>query len=314
MIVNKESNFISVVIYIHNGENKLEEFLFKVWKTIDENFKNFEIICVNDSSIDDSKKIVRDVASRVGSGIFSVVNMSIHQGVELSMNAGVDLAIGDYVIEFNKIDMDYDVSLIMQAYRRMLDGNDIVMVSPEKAKGFLSQLFYAIYNRYSNSQYKIRRDSFTIVSRRAINRIKSISQRIPYRKAMYVSCGLKIDTIVYTQSHYCKEEANRGTYSIKEKIAFDSLILFTNVAYKVSLFITMLLLLSSIVTAVYTVSIFLSKNKPVSGWTTIMLFLSFGFFGVFMMMAVLVKYLSVLVDLIFVKQRYLIESVEKISR
>ena len=45
-----------------------------------------------------------------------------------------------------------------------------------------------------------------------------------------------------------------------------------------------------------------------------MFVLTLGFAGVFAVLAVVVKYLSLLVDLIFKKQKYLIESVEKIQK
>lgn len=313
-MMSNDKNFISIVIYIHNCEKILKDFLSKAYSTIDAHFMNYEIICVNDSSTDSSRNIVKDIAVNTKKGVFSIVNMSIYQGIELSMNAGVDLAIGDYVIEFNKINIDYDEKMIIQAYEKMLEGNDIVIVSPEKTNGLFARIFYWIYNRYSKSQYKIRRDSFTVISRRAINRVKSISRRIPYRKAMYVSSGLKVETLSYKPIRYFKENSPSGTYAIKEKTAIDSLILFTDVAYKVSIFITLILLMASMATAGYTMVIYFGKHKPVTGWTTIMLFMSFGFFGVFMMVAVVVKYLSVLIDLVFVKQQYLVESIEKISR
>ena len=45
------------------------------------------------------------------------------------MNAGVDLAIGDFVFEFDTVCMDYKTELLMQVYRRSLEGFDIVSAS-----------------------------------------------------------------------------------------------------------------------------------------------------------------------------------------
>lgn len=43
-----------------------------------------------------------------------------------------------------------------------------------------------------------------------------------------------------------------------------------------------------------------------------MLVLTLGFFGVFLILAIVLKYLSLLVDLVFRHQKYLVESVEKL--
>ena len=45
-----------------------------------------------------------------------------------------------------------------------------------------------------------------------------------------------------------------------------------------------------------------------------MLFLSVVFFSVFAILAVIIKYLSILVDLTFKKQKYMIESIEKLTK
>ena len=50
------------------------------------------------------------------------------------------------------------------------------------------------------------------------------------------------------------------------------------------------------------------------GFTTTMLVLTGSFFGVFAILTIIIKYLSLLVNLIFKKQRYLVESIEKISK
>ena len=50
-----------------------------------------------------------------------------------------------------------------------------------------------------------------------------------------------------------------------------------------------------------------------SGWVSIMGFLSMAFVGVFSLLTIILKYLAVLVNLVFKQQRYLIEDIEKIA-
>ena len=69
----------------------------------------------------------------------------------------------------------------------------------------------------------------------------------------------------------------------------------------------------SMYATIYTVVIYLS-GSPVAGWTTTMLFLGFGFFGMFAILTLILKYLSILVDLTFKRQKYVFESIEKISK
>mgnify|MGYP003596112344 CR=1 FL=1 len=64
--------------------------------------------------------------------------------------------------------------------------------------------------------------------------------------------------------------------------------------------------------AVYAVCIF-ATGIPVEGWTTTILFLAFAFFGLFGILTIVMKYLAILVNLNFKKQRYIITEIQKIN-
>ena len=181
MINNKEKNFISVVIYVHNNENEITPFLKNISNTLENNFNKYEIICVNDASEDKTLLKIKDFSKSKMSndGIINIINMSYYQGIELSMNAGVDLAIGDFVYEFDYILQDYNEKIILNTYYKSLEGYDIVSTNSKANKKVTSSIFYKIFNRYSNTKYKIQTEEFRILSRRAINRIHTISKNIP---------------------------------------------------------------------------------------------------------------------------------------
>ncbi len=309
---NKEKNFVSAVVYARDVENTIQDFIMNVNKLLEDNFLHYEIIVVNDSSSDSTVDKIKKVVPKLGDASVSILNMSHFQGKELSMNAGQDLAIGDFVYEFDNTVMDYDVSLIFDAYKKSLEGFDVVNVSPNAKRQFTSKMFYTVFNKYSNYQYKLDTDSFRIVSRRAINRVHQINKTIPYRKATLANSGLKLATIYYDPSFKIHNKNDKLVKKERVQNAIDSLILFTDVSYKMVKTMILILIMVTIGILGYTVYIFLSSS-PVAGWTTTMLFLCFGFLGLFSILAIMIKYLSLLVNLIFKKSDYLIESIEKIN-
>ena len=313
MVVNREKNFISAVIYVHNNEKEIQYFLEKLDDILNKNFDKFEIICVNDASTDKSVELIKKIANKIPNTMMSIVNMSYYQGLELSMKAGVDLAIGDFVYEFDNILIDYDLKVIIDVYQKSLKGYDIVSAKSNGKKHLSSRLFYAIFNKNSNSAYKIDTETFRIISRRAINRVNSMSKTTPYRKAMYAKCGLKITSIVYRNVKDIKTKFTKENSNTRKDLAIDSIILFTDVSYKFAITMLIIMMLVAIFTGVYTIVMFLCA-QPIEGWTTTMLLLSFGFFGIFLVLLIVIKYLSILIDLIFKKQEYIIESVEKITK
>lgn len=305
----KEKKLISVVVYLYNNEDSILDFLSQITQQADLLFEQFEVIIVNDCSTDNSAQKIKS-AEFLQPFQVSIIQMSFHQGVELSMNAGLDLSTGDFVYEFDSVLIDFDICLFEQSYRKMLEGYDIVSVSPDFSEKLSSKIFYATYNFFSKSKYKLRTDRFRILSRRAINRSFSISVNIPYRKAMYINSGLKIHTLEYKKTNNAKR-IDEKSY-LRNKTAIDALIIYTNLAFTISVSISMLLLFCTLSIIAYTIFIYFGKDKPIEGWTTIMLLVSGGFSGFFFLSAIIIKYLSLILELVFKKKSYIQENIEKI--
>lgn len=312
-MVNKEKSFISAVIYVHNAEKTLKEFMKTIIDTIESNFENSEIICVNDESSDGSREIIETVSSQTKTVSISIVNMSYFHGLELAMNAGLDLSIGDFVFEFDNPFLDFDSKEIMRLYRRALQGYDIVCAVPDRKEKLFSRLFYDVFDRYTHLNYKMHTESFRILSRRVINRISSMNKTNPYRKAIYASQGLKADQVLYHSIEDMRVSYDKQTWNYRLSLAVDSLILFTEVGYRFSMYMTILMMLVSVLMIIYTCVIYVTVH-PVAGWTTTILFLSVVFFGLFAILTIIVKYLQIIVDLVFRRKHYSFESIEKLSK
>lgn len=56
-----------------------------------------------------------------------------------------------------------------------------------------------------------------------------------------------------------------------------------------------------------------SRARPVEGWLSIMSLMSFGFFMMSVMLTLILKNLSVLLNMSFKRQHYVIEGVEKLT-
>lgn len=311
--MQKEKKFISLVVYLHNVEDYIEYFLDKVLPVCENHFQEFEIVCVDDGCSDDTMKVLKEyIEKNQIKAMVNVIHMSFFQGLESAMNAGRDIAIGDFVYEFDDVFVDYEPNMLLKVYEKMLEGNDIVAARSKGKLRLTSKLFYALYNSTSRAKGKIGPETFRIVSRRAINRIKSMGQYIPYRKAVYMNCGLKNATISYESKDRDARVKNKIVASERTSLALDSFIYFTNAMEKASAIISGLFLLLTVGTGIYVITDFFNTNKPVEGWLSTMSFLALGFFGVFALLTIILKYLSVMLNLIFRQQRYLVADIEKI--
>ena len=310
--MNREKNFVSAVIYVHNAEHRVQDFVTAVIGILERNFEHSEVICVNDDSSDGSLEEIRATKADPASVSLSVVNMSYYHGVETAMNAGTDLAIGDFVFEFDDTILDFTEETVLDVYRRALEGYDIVSAFPDRGERLTSRLFYKAFEQLSSRSYHFTSERFRILSRRVINRISTMNTMTIYRKAVYANCGLKTDHIVYKADPGKLEGKDRQERKYRRRLATDSLILFTEVGYRFSIGMTLLMMFLSVVMVIYTLVTYFTAH-PVEGWTTTILFLSLGFFGLFGILTIAVKYLQLIVDMVFRRKHYSFESVEKIT-
>lgn len=310
---NKEKNFVSAILYVHNAEKRVEQFLKTIVNVLESNFEHSEIICVNDSSDDHSLDIIKKTSESAATTSISVINMSYFHGLELCMNAGVDMSIGDFVFEFDNTYLDFRPEVIMEIYHRSLQGFDIVSASAERKEKLTSKLFYRFFDRYTDLSYKMTTESFRILSRRVINRVESMNKTIPYRKVAYANCGLKTDNIKYKVVEPIQISSDKKEQNFRSNLAIDSLILFTEMGYSFSKTMTALMMAMSVFMIVYSIVIY-ATSTPVAGWTTTILFLSIAFFGLFGILTIVIKYLQLLVDLVFKRKQYSFESIEKLTK
>ena len=312
-MINKEKTFVSSVIYVHNAENRIEEFLSAIIRVMEDNFEHSEIICVNDSSDDGTIEKIKEISKKTDNTGITIVNMSYFHGVELAMNAGVDIAIGDFVFEFDNTDLDFNPDFIMDVYRHSLEGYDIVSASPNIREKFSSRLFYNVFDRFSDLSYEMTTESFRVLSRRVINRIGSMNKTVPYRKAIYAGSGLKSDNLKYSVEKKVRRGTDKKENRYRSGLAADSLILFTKVGYRFSMTMTFIMMFASVFMVAYSVITYIVVH-PVEGWTTTIMFLSFAFFGLFGILTIIIKYLQLIIDMVFKRKHYSFESIEKLTK
>ena len=310
----KESAFISAVVYSCSNSDNLLSFILELFNEMEKHFANYEIVIV-DNCNPNMESVKSELTARISaSDSITIVHMSEVQSLEACMRAGVDVAVGDFVYEFDDIFVDYEPEVIMEVYHKLIEGNDIVAASSKGKLRLTSRVFYSLYNRTSRGKGKIGPETFRIVSRRAINRIKSMGQYIPYRKAVYMNCGLNTSTICYNSKDVNVRIKNKTVASERTTLALDSFIYFTNALERISAIMCGIFLFLTMGMGIYIAFDIFNGTNTVEGWLSTMSFLAFGFFGVFALLTIILKYLSVLLNLIFRQQRYLVSDIEKVVK
>lgn len=314
MVTEKEVNFVSAVVYVKKGGDSVRDFLEYLFGVFDSRFASYEFVCVNDGAGEEELGGIRQFGQEHGIRLLTVVNMLAGRkgaGLENSMTAGRDAAIGDYIFEFDSTFADYSPQDIMTAYEKCLAGADIVSAVPKQQRtGIFSRMFYRLLNSCLQTPAELAADRFRVLSRRAVNSIEAYSRTVPYRKAVYASSGMKCAAVRYDSGRTGKKLSSDAPGL---EAAGDAVILFTDLAYRVSLGFSVMMALLLAGYGIYAVSVHLSRPDAVAGgWASLAVLICAGFLAVFILLAVMFRYLEMLLRLSFKKRQYAVTSVEKL--
>ena len=111
---------ISVIIPCYNAEKYIDNINKMLQEQI---FKDFEVIFVNDGSIDNTEKFLR----KLEDSRYSLINLTTNLGAGAARNIGLSQAKGDYII-FLDADDFYFPNLLSESYTKAIKTNaDITM-------------------------------------------------------------------------------------------------------------------------------------------------------------------------------------------
>lgn len=118
-----EEKLVSVVIPCYNEEKNINRTLDQLLALVEEHPYQFEIIVVNDGSLDDSWRVIKSYAEKYPKVIG--VNEATNYGQSASYQAGFDLAKGEYILTLSA-DLEIPIENINKVIELLEDGYDFV--------------------------------------------------------------------------------------------------------------------------------------------------------------------------------------------
>lgn len=303
---NKEKNFISAVVYCHNEEQTIKSFIENLDHTLNLYFLKYEIIVVNGACSDRTIDIVKEYSKTKQGLVISILNLSIAWGPEYGINAGIDLSIGDYVLEFDSAKVDYDWSLIMEMYRKSQEGNDFVCAVSDRKIHFGKRMFYRLINSSAPLAYPVGPCSFRLLSRRGINRVRSLTKTVASRKVSYARCGLPMADV-----HYVSDKNREMPYDSEPKV-FTTLLLYTSLGSVWATKLVKYILLLLVLCILYVIGSAIIAGT-VSSLAILLILTTICFTGVYALLAIITVYLKAVIDFVFKKKDAIFVSIEKLT-
>ncbi|MEK3663772.1 glycosyltransferase [Paenibacillus sp. FSL F4-0236] len=284
----KEQVFVSVVLYAYNNEREIEQSLIQFDRIMRSHFKNYEIILVNDYSNDSTLEKAHNAIRTIYADT-TIINLSRKHGVERAMMAGLNKSMGDFVFEIESLTIDFDVELLYDMFKTSTNkGFDIVVASSGQV-GWKSKVFYQLLNRVSYLNLSLSTETVRLVTRRALNAMQNLKEKVRYRKALYELTGYSKTLIQYQSVNKARgRKMNRENVSL----AMDALVSFSHFGLRAAHLLTGVFFLFSLFMGGYAMYNYFFNQSVVEGWTTLMILISLGFAGLFFIGGIIGEYTS----------------------
>ena len=271
------SDFLSVVVPVHNESAVLPEFHAQMRQVMAETDCPYELIYVDDGSADDSVEVLNDL--RDADDSVAIIELSRNFGKEVALSAGLDHASGDAVIV---IDADLQdppelVHTFLQEWRNGYDvvyGKRIDRRGESRTKVLTAKWFYRTLNYLSDVEIPEDVGDFRLLSRRAVDALGSLPERHRYMKGLYAWIGFPQKSIPYVRE---PREAGTSKWSYWRlwNFALEGITSFSDVPLKMATYVGVVTSGVAIIYGLFLLVRTIIWGNPVPGYPSLIIVMLF---------------------------------------
>ena len=290
------SKSLSIVVSVYNEEDSLESFYEVASSYIKNLDMDYELIFVNDGSVDKSEEIIREFAKkddRVKALLFSR-----NFGHEAAMIAGIDYAGGDYIVCMDA-DLQHPPSILKDIIFKFNEGYDIInMIRTSNTdagliKNITSSIFYSGINLLSKNKLEKNASDFFAISKKVANVLrKDYREKVRFLRGYVQNIGFKKTSLPYIAQ---KRVAGHSKYSLHKllKFSMDTILCFSDMPLKLGLYAGTFSIFLGLLMAIYTIVTWARVGTP-NGYATIIVLLCFMFAMLFLIVGIIGQYIAIL--------------------
>lgn len=302
---------ISAVVPIFNEEGNIEPLYKHIKSTFQNIDKNFEIVFINDGSVDRSLPLLKKL-SRKDKRV-KVLSFSRNFGHMSAINAGLAHSSGKKVAVMDA-DMQDPPHIIEKMYKKSLEGYDVVYGVKKKRKEgffrkFLFKYFYRIMDKISSLKMPLDAGTFSVLDRKIVNIIVNLPEKNKYFSGLRAWTGFKQIGVVYERGKRYK--GKEASLSRLFKLAMDGIVSFSFVPLRIASFLGFIFSAFAFILIIVLFVLKFFVNLGIVGWTsTISTILFIG--GIQLItLGIIGEYLARIYDEVKRRPEYIIE--EKIN-
>lgn len=272
---------ISLLAPIYNEELNLKHFFEQVIKLFSQLDEDYEIICVNDGSIDKSLEILIQVNTT--NPKIKIISFSRNFGKEAALSAALDHARGDALIPID-CDLQDPIELIPKMIEKWKNDQYQVVCARRVSRSSDSWLkkasakyFYRFFNQLSDVPIPENVGDFRLMDKSVANIVKQLPEKNRFMKGLFSWAGFHTSYIDYEREERWAGKSKFNYWKLWN-FAIDGFTSFSSIPIRVSTYLGAIVSLGAFSYAFYIILKTLIYGKDTPGYASliVIILLQFG--------------------------------------
>lgn len=198
-----------------------EENLWPLYEDIRQKFISkidfdYELVFVNDGSLDDSYKVLEEIASKDEN--VKTISLSRNFGSHAAMLCGLEKCTGDCAI-IKAADLQEPTELLLEMIEKWKSGDNVVLAvrkdrNESRRQVLFANLYYWMVRKFAlNTMPKTGFDVY-LLDRKVINVLLSLDERNSALTGQVLWCGFRTGQVYYTR---LAREVGKSRWTLKKK-------------------------------------------------------------------------------------------------
>ena len=248
-------NKISIVLPVYNEEDGIKNTIEVLENFVECQIETYEIIFVDDGSVDSSVDIIRHAQSQYEN--IRLVEFSRNFGHQLAITAGIRYAKGDAVVVMDA-DLQDPPSVIPNMIEKWQEGFDVVygkrLIREGESffKRFSAKAFYRVMHKVANVDIPLDTGDFRLMDRKVVDALSKLNEPEPFVRGLVSWVGFKQTAVTYE-----RQERNAGVtkYPLTKmiRLASDGITSFSEIPLKIVNYTGFISIIAGIVYGLITV-------------------------------------------------------------
>jgi glycosyltransferase involved in cell wall biosynthesis len=257
---------------MHNEADNVKPFYRRLKKVLDCLNMSYEIICVNDGSLD--RTLAQLLEIRKEDPAVKIIDFSRNFGKEMALTAGLDFAQGDAIIPIDA-DLQDPPELIPKLIAKWREGYDVVLATREVREGeswlkkLTAHIFYRLAKRVMHVEVPSDTGDFRLMSRQVVEVLRGMRERNRFMKGIFAWAGFRSATV-----YYRREPRNAGktkwNYWKLWNFAIEGITSFSYIPLQISMYLGFFVALCAFLFGLFIIAKTVIWGRDVPGYASLM--------------------------------------------